>query len=685
MIEKLVTSSIIIIVIIAIRMILRGKISSRAIYALWIIAAIRLIIPSGIAKSPVSIMNTVDNYIISKESERPVYINTDNISINNNDLSDEKIDNPIRDINSDKNTFLDAFPKISAVVSILTVIWFTAANIKFYIKLRRSRKRLDHDAPLKIYLSDEISTPCIFGIIKPAIYVTKEAAQNKKYLYYIVMHEMCHYYHGDLFWSLLRYVLLSAFWFDPFVWAAVVLSKRDCECACDEAVIKRTGNENRLEYGRTLIEMIPRRNTVMFGVASTSMSAAGNILKSRITLISMEKKHSISAFVLTLCAAVLTAAVTFTSAETIIIPNSDSEDNHDKKTEIYVEKSEEKEYLTNIIARSKDYSGKEVNICFLVSPDVERESYIYITEPENVYIPAVNNNTPFSEKEYDFSELKTFLEKSHFSKAELTYYGENILSKTFTASASYAELSKLTEMLKYIKPVYAEEICSTDRYITISFSRENGGFSSFLEIELSKIGDKTYGKITADDFSDLLDIIRTDSVPSESELSEAYMQSIHSVSGYFCADDTELLEFCEEYLGNPDITFGTDLFSDGISENFVITGKYPIGYKEKIIGDIALGIPSNGSAQVIGPLMLWQKDDMSLKVIMGEEKYQHPNGTFCGLDAYFSENTEKGKFISELYIYDSKKSWYKIVFEANDCDESRQTAATILGTIHLNE
>ena len=47
------------------------------------------------------------------------------------------------------------------------------------------------------------------------------------------------------------------YWFDPLVWVAAVVSRRDCELACDEGALQRLGEAERIPYGQTLLRLIP--------------------------------------------------------------------------------------------------------------------------------------------------------------------------------------------------------------------------------------------------------------------------------------------------------------------------------------------------------------------------------------------------------------------------------------------
>ena len=59
MLEILISSTVLILVLTALRFLLRGKISPRLQYALWLLAALRLLLPVSLVRSPVSVMNAV--------------------------------------------------------------------------------------------------------------------------------------------------------------------------------------------------------------------------------------------------------------------------------------------------------------------------------------------------------------------------------------------------------------------------------------------------------------------------------------------------------------------------------------------------------------------------------------------------------------------------------------------------
>ncbi len=44
-------------------------------------------------------------------------------------------------------------------------------------------------------------------------------------------------------------------WFNPLIWIAFVLMERDMELSCDEAVMKKIGNDAKKDYCTTLLSL----------------------------------------------------------------------------------------------------------------------------------------------------------------------------------------------------------------------------------------------------------------------------------------------------------------------------------------------------------------------------------------------------------------------------------------------
>ena len=195
-------------------------------------------------------------------------------------------------------------------------LWVLAANLRFGARLRRSRWKLSKvDDPVPVYVSRAAETPCLFGLLRPAIYLPPSCAEEPTVLRHALAHERAHYRHGDHLWALVRCLCLALYWFDPLVWLAAALSRRDGELACDESALAALGEEERIPYGHTLLALAVRRSgpSPLLHTATTMAMGAGG-LKERIRLIAQKPRTLWPAAVLAVGAAVLLAACAFTGA-----------------------------------------------------------------------------------------------------------------------------------------------------------------------------------------------------------------------------------------------------------------------------------------------------------------------------------------------------------------------------------
>ena len=189
-----------------------------------------------------------------------------------------------------------------------------AANLRFAQKLRRGRRPLPTaGCPLPVYEAEELSSPCLCGVLRPAVYLTPEAAEDGTVRTHVLSHELTHFRHRDHIWSLLRCLALVLHWYNPLVWAAVVLSKRDGELACDEGTIARLGESERIPYGRTLIGLVARRSGAG-GVLSCSTTMTGGKKTVQRRIAQLVKQPETKKTALFLAAAALALAAVFVFA-----------------------------------------------------------------------------------------------------------------------------------------------------------------------------------------------------------------------------------------------------------------------------------------------------------------------------------------------------------------------------------
>ena len=104
-----------------------------------------------------------------------------------------------------------------------------------------------------LYEMEGISTPLVFGIFSPRIYLP--ALLRTEEQRYVLEHERVHVGRKDYLIKILAWGAVCLHWFNPFVWVAFALMERDMEMSCDEAVLRRLGTDVREEYSRVLLSL----------------------------------------------------------------------------------------------------------------------------------------------------------------------------------------------------------------------------------------------------------------------------------------------------------------------------------------------------------------------------------------------------------------------------------------------
>lgn len=339
MTDWILTSSVLILAVIALRFLFKGKISLRLQYALWGMVLLRLLVPFSFGSSSVSAAN-ITTVIQDQPAVRTVKeIGQINIPTQSYTSAYQQVvedyeaqGKNVEDLQGSELEALEyqAYDLMKGVElsEILTkaacIIWiagimavgilFLYTNLRFRRKLLRSRFETDQiSGGLPLYVTKEIDTPCLFGIRHPGIYVTYEVLNDPTLLRHALAHESTHYRHCDHIWSILRCICLAIHWYNPLVWWAAFLSQRDGELACDEATIAKLGERERAEYGRTLISMTCRKRTNML-MTATTMTTGKSGIKERILLIAKKPKMALYTLVIVLVIAAVAVGCTFTGA-----------------------------------------------------------------------------------------------------------------------------------------------------------------------------------------------------------------------------------------------------------------------------------------------------------------------------------------------------------------------------------
>lgn len=283
---------------------------------LWLLVALRLVIPFSF-ESPLSLIpnaQAMNSTTQSSTSYVSSLVNSDSFQTMQNAVSSS--DNEIK------------------IITILSYIWILGVGVMLvymlfsylhlHLKVRESIVIKEN-----ILICDRISSPFVFGIIRPRIYLPSKLSETEKS--YVIAHEQAHIKHHDYLWKPFGYLILSVHFFNPLCWIAFKLFTNDIELACDERVIKNYDIQDKKGYSTALLSCSIERN--ILSACPFSFGESG--LKQRIKSVLSYKKPTVRIVILSFAVCLLTAMSfmtnPITSALEIHSDNSESAIDNIKK------------------------------------------------------------------------------------------------------------------------------------------------------------------------------------------------------------------------------------------------------------------------------------------------------------------------------------------------------------------
>ena len=196
----------------------------------------------------------------------------------------------------------DAQPP-SAATLLLTAWGVGAGLLIFYLiySLLRIRFLLSDARKLEgnVYTHPAVENSFVAGIFSPKIYLAENISAED--MAYILCHERVHIRRRDYLIKPLMFLACSLYWFNPLIWVAYRLMEKDMEVSCDEAVIRRMGEDEKKNYSALLVDMTSSGRTQFRG--NTAFSAG--VVKERIASIMRYRKPTVITSVLLMAAVVL--------------------------------------------------------------------------------------------------------------------------------------------------------------------------------------------------------------------------------------------------------------------------------------------------------------------------------------------------------------------------------------------
>ena len=368
--ELSIISSILILLVIAIRGIFSGKMPKWIVCILWAIVGIKLLIPISFESEfgiipKISLESEKETSELSAETnlgesfetslDESFETNLDESFETSLDESfetslapipNESLDNTSRDLissdgedskdalvggitsippNTDQNN-AESFPDENgedeptnktpflslSTIKIFSVLWLSGALIMIFFGVTKYIKLKRRVAVFSLHKDgtrkcEAIDSPFVLGIFSPHIYLPFNLSEETEK--YIIAHEKAHVKRFDHISKLVAYIALAVHWFNPLVWVAFILLCKDIEYACDEKVLNTLSGEEKKYYASALLECSIKSSKI-----SACPVAFGEIgVKERVKNILSYKKPLLWIIIASIVLCIILSVVFFTT------------------------------------------------------------------------------------------------------------------------------------------------------------------------------------------------------------------------------------------------------------------------------------------------------------------------------------------------------------------------------------
>lgn len=138
----------------------------------------------------------------------------------------------------------------------------------------------------QIFICGNISSPMLLGY-RHTILLMPDSPYTEAELTMIFCHEMQHKKSGDLWYKLLLMFVCDLYWFNPVMWLMKKLAYQDVECVCDTLVMRRLSAEEQKTYGMTVLKNMAKNRVcdIVYGTSIfTGKRAARRRLENMYTI-----------------------------------------------------------------------------------------------------------------------------------------------------------------------------------------------------------------------------------------------------------------------------------------------------------------------------------------------------------------------------------------------------------------
>lgn len=255
LVETLIVTSALMLLVLALRESVRQQFGAKVAYALWLLPALRLVMPPLVSFMPVTL---------------PI-------------ASVAPTSGVLSQLIRERVTQFDVTPTLAADAGasmpwplILAVLWLSGAlafalwQVVTYRRFTRSviksaRVRRSPARGIKLLASPRVKGPMAFGLMSRFIVFPHDALMRFDVEEHAMAlsHELAHHRRGDLLANAFALVFLALHWCNPLAWIAHRAFRADQEMACDADVINAIRDQGLGHaYGRALVKCASGRDSL---------------------------------------------------------------------------------------------------------------------------------------------------------------------------------------------------------------------------------------------------------------------------------------------------------------------------------------------------------------------------------------------------------------------------------------
>ncbi len=147
-----------------------------------------------------------------------------------------------------------------------------------------------------------LPTAFVCGVFRPVLALPEGAEVDGK----VLLHELLHLKYYDAAWGLLIEFFRCVHWCNPLLWTCANRAGNDIETLCDQRVLERLEGEARREYGHILLSMADGGRSRMPG--TSSMANGAKNIRRRVEAIARFKRYPAGMTAAAVCVALIAAA-----------------------------------------------------------------------------------------------------------------------------------------------------------------------------------------------------------------------------------------------------------------------------------------------------------------------------------------------------------------------------------------